>query len=448
MVVRFEVPLGFILLLAFCAPRVLVCGGVGAVGVVERSSMEAYDASIEQAMKTFYGTLSEKDKRRYAAIEALKLGHGGMVYIAQVLGCSRKTIAQGIQELRDLPVDGAYDPRIRAPGGGRKPYDARIEGIDDAFLEVLRDYTAGDPQDPQVLWTNLSPREIAHRLAEKHAIRVSVKVVRKLLRKHHYRRRKAQKKQTMKEVPQRNEQFEHIAQLKADYHQAGNPVISIDTKKKEMLGNYYREGRLYTQQVLCTYDHDFGSFVQGIVLPHGIYDLRQNTGYVTLGTSKDTSEFVCDSLRNWWIHQGRYDYPHGTSILILCDSGGSNHARQYLFKADLQNLADELGIELRIAHYPPYTSKYNPIEHRLFPHLTRACQGVILKSIELVQELMQKTKTSQGLTVTVQILDKIYQTGRKVTKDFKKNMRILFDDYLPQWNYRAVPIQSQNGTVI
>jgi hypothetical protein len=243
----------------------------------------------------------------------------------------------------------------------------------------------------------------------------------------------------MKETAHRNEQFENIARLKAEYRASGNPIISMDTKKKEYLGNFYRDGRLYTQCPLEVYDHDFTSFAEGIVIPHGIYDMLKNTGYINLGTSKDTSEFACDSLRNWWYNQGQYDYPHATSLLVLCDGGGSNNARHYLFKADLQHLADEIGIEIRIAHYPPYTSKYNPIDHRLFPHVTRACRGAVFSSLARVKYLMAQTKTQQGLTVIVQIIDKIYQTGRKVSDEFKKNLPIHFDEYLPQWNYRAVP---------
>jgi len=196
---------------------------------------------------------------------------------------------------------------------------------------------------------------------------------------------------------------------------------------------------LYTQEVIHTYDHDFNSFADGIIVPHSIYDLRLNTGYINIGTSKDTSEFACDSLRNWWYNKGQYDYPHATSTLILCDGGGSNNSHNYLFKEDLQKLVNEINIEIRIAHYPPYTSKYNPIEHRLFPHVTKACQGVVFKSVELVKELMEKTKTSKGLNVIVQIIDKVYQTGRKISEDFKENMKIIFDEYLPVWNYRAVP---------
>lgn len=243
----------------------------------------------------------------------------------------------------------------------------------------------------------------------------------------------------MKQHANRNEQFENIAQLKATYIAAGNPVVSMDTKKKEYLGNFSREGQVYTQAAFQTYDHDFASFAEGIVMPHAIYDLNHNTGYINLGTSKDTSEFACDSIRNWWYNQGQYDYPEATSILMLCDGGGSNDSRHYLFKFDLQQLADEIGIEIRIAHYPPYTSKYNPIEHRLFPHITRACRGAIFFSLEVVKRLMARTKTRQGLSVTVQIIDKVYETGRKVAESFKQNMPILFDDVWPQWNYRAVP---------
>jgi hypothetical protein len=406
--------------------------------------MTSYDTSIEQQMRKFFNTLSEKDKRRYAGIEALKLGRGGFIYIAGVLGCSRKLVAKGMKEILKLAANSGYDKRTRNPGSGRKRYDETYPDIDEKFLDVLENYTAGDPMKDKVLWTNLTPKEIAKRLAEKHDIRVSVEVVRKLLEKHNYRRRKTRKRQTMKKTKNRNEQFENIARLKAKYEAAGNPIISLDTKKKEYLGNFYRDGHLYTLEEIEVYDHDFLSFAEGVVIPHGIYDIKKNTGYINLGTSKDTTEFACDCLRNWWYDQGRYDYRLATSILILCDGGGSNSSRYYIFKEDLQKLADEIGVEIRIAHYPPYCSKYNPIEHRLFPHVTRACQGVIFKNIEIVKELVEKTKTSRGLKVTVKIVDKVYKTKRKVAEGFKETMQIVFDKYLPRWNYRAVP----NGKVI
>ena len=233
--------------------------------------------------------------------------------------------------------------------------------------------------------------------------------------------------------------FENIARIKQQYLESDNPILSIDTKKKELLGTFYRDGHLYTQEVLATFDHDFPSAASGVVIPHGLYDVKRNDGHVNLGTSHDTSEFACDSIERWWASRGRAFYPRATSILLLCDGGGSKSASQYLFKEDLQRLVDRLGIEIRVAHYPPYTSKYNPIEHRLFPHRTRACQGVIFKSIELVKGWMEKAKTSTGLQVTVDIIDKVYQTGRKYAEVFKEDMKILFDEILPKWNYRVVP---------
>ncbi len=175
------------------------------------------------------------------------------------------------------------------------------------------------------------------------------------------------------------------------------------------------------------------------MVPHGLYDIHRNIGYMTLGISHDTSEFACDCIRQWWLAHGKSLYSTSTDLLLLCDCGGSNNARHSIFKQDLEKLAEELKIRIRIAHYPPYTSKFNPIEHRLFCHVTRACQGVVFKSVDLVKDLMAKTKTATGLKVFTHILNKNFKTGRKVADDFKKNRRIQFDVFLPQWNYVAVP---------
>ena len=177
----------------------------------------------------------------------------------------------------------------------------------------------------------------------------------------------------------------------------------------------------------------------GIAIPHGLWDVTHNIGYVQIGTSHDTGEFACDSVRYWWNTYGQQLYPDAPKILLLSDGGGSNSARHYIFKQDLQALVNELGIEIRMAHYPPYTSKYNPIEHRLFPHLTRVCKGVIFESVEVVKELMAKATTKTGLKVFTTILDKVYLTGRKVADNFKETMQIVFDELLPQWNYTAKP---------
>jgi hypothetical protein len=224
--------------------------------------------------------------------------------------------------------------------------------------------------------------------------------------------------------------------------------VSIDTKKKELLGTFYRDGKIYTRQALLAYDHDFPSYAEGVVIPYGIYDLKRNTGYISVGTSKDTSEFACDSIAWWWTEHGRTLYPGADSRCLLCDGGGSNSASKYLFKEDLQKRSDRLGMEIRVTHYPPYCSKYNPIERRLFCHLTRACQGVLFDSVATVKRLLEKTQTSTGLRVIVEVLDKVYQTGRKYTEGFKENMRILFDDLLPKWNYRAIPLDQLKREVI
>jgi len=304
---------------------------------------------------------------------------------------------------------------------------------------VLQDHTAGDPMRADVKWTNLSRRQISLQLAEL-GTPASRQIVSRLLRKHKYRRRKALKKTTMgPRNPNRNAQFENIARLKKEYLKAGLPVISMDTKKKELLGNFYRDGKIDTQKTIETNDHDFSSAGAGTVIPHGLYDVGKNKAFINLNTSHDTSELACDSIAAWWDREGRADYPQAKKLLLLCDGGGSNSATMYLFKEDLQKLANQLGIEIRVAHYPPYCSKYNPIEHRLFPHLTRACRGVIFHTLETVQYYMAKAKTTKGLTIKVSILDKIYETGRKYAVGFKKTMKIVFDKFLPKWNYRAVP---------
>jgi hypothetical protein len=311
--------------------------------------------------------------------------------------------------------------------------------IEANFHKVLEDHTAGDPMRADVKWTNLSRRQIAKRLGEL-GTPVGRDVVSQLLRKHGYRRRKAQKKKTMgPRHPDRNARFEDIARLKKEYLEAGWPVISVDTKKKELLGNFYRDGVIDTQETIETNDHDFTSAGAGTVIPHGIYDVGRDEGYIHLNTSHETSELACDSIAMWWDEHGRPAYPHATKLLVLCDGGGSNSASRYVFKEDLQQLANRLGLAIRVAHYPPYCSKYNPIEHRAFPHVTRACRGVIFRTLETVRCYVSKTETSTGLTVKVGILDKVYQTGRKCAAGFKKSMKIVFDTILPKWNYTAVP---------
>ena len=234
-------------------------------------------------------------------------------------------------------------------------------------------------------------------------------------------------------------QFEHIHYLRELDDFRGNPLFSIDTKKKEHLGLLYRDGRVYCQEAFEAFDHDFPSWATGKIIPHGIWDPARNHGHLNLGISHDTSQFACDSFRWFWLRIGRYHYPDATSILFLCDAGGSNNYRHYIFKQDLQRLVNDIGIEIRIAHYPTYCSKYNPIERRFFSNVTRACQGVLFDSLDRVVGLMRKTATATGLTTTLHVIKKAYETGRKATQAFRDNMKFKWDDVLPKWNYTALP---------
>jgi hypothetical protein len=303
---------------------------------------------------------------------------------------------------------------------------------------MLREHTAGSPQNEGIRWTNLRPREIAQRISEA-GIPVSRRLVRKLMMKHKFKLRQSQKKKSFKQDPDRNTQFERINELKSQYLKMGQPVISIDTKKKELLGNFYRNGKLYTQKTIEVLDHDFPSYAQGKVVPHGIYDIHRNQAHINLGTSRDTTEFACDSLARWWETQGQCAYPSAQQLLILCDGGGSNPSQSPLFQQDLQTLVNRIGLEIRIAHYPSYCSKHNPIEHRVFCHVTRACEGVVFDSVDIVRQLIEKTHTQTGLEVTVDVLDKAYEAGRKAAKHVKSALKIAWDTILPKWNYTLSP---------
>lgn len=308
----------------------------------------------------------------------------------------------------------------------------------DNVLRILHDHTAGDPMRQEVRWTNLSRRNISRQL-EKTETPASKNVVSKVLYEQGFRRRQPQKKKTMGHNKDRDAQFKNINRLIQEYLDAGKPVLSMDTKKKETLGNFYRAGVTDAIEPTIVNDHDFASQGNGKVIPHGIYDLGKNKAVVHLNTSKDTSEFSCECLALWWLEHGQHDYPGEDEVLVVCDGGGSNSSSSYLFKEDLEALSNRAGLKIRIAHYPPYCSKFNPIEHRVFPHMTRACSGVPLESIETAKYYIEKTETTTGLKVVVKIIDKVFEKGRKYAADFKEKMSIKFDTFLPKWNYIAVP---------
>lgn len=305
------------------------------------------------------------------------------------------------------------------------------------FVEVVEDYTAGTPQDERIKWVGLKPSEIRHKLAQR-GYEVSTYLVKQLLAAEGYHKRSYLKSVSLKQVPQRNEQFEKIAQLKHHFMDHGLPVLSIDTKKKELLGNFYRAGQYYDTEYRKVNDHDFLSHAAGMVIPHGIYDLADNFGYLTLGSSKDTSAFVGDNIQHFWQNDLQWKYPNANWMLLLCDGGGSNNARHYIVKQDFYKLAQKLDINILVAHYPPYCSKWNPIEHKMFCHVHRAWQGSVFHNIQIVKELAEMTSTKTGLGVKVRINSNKYEIKRKVDPMFKKNILdfVSFDDELPKWNYQ------------
>ncbi|MFQ5464231.1 MAG: ISAzo13 family transposase [Phycisphaerae bacterium] len=403
-----------------------------------RQLKEVYQIEVEQKMRNVYSSLSEKDRRRYAAAEAVKLGYGGVAYIARLFDCSRDAIERGMREIDQLPNDPVGN-RIRRPGAGRPKIEEQRPEVVPQVQEIIRHRTAGDPMRENVTWTDLTPTEIAGHLNDEFNIAIAPRIVRRILGALDFGLRKIAKVVPGKETPDRNQQFLRIAELKDEFFAAGNPVISMDTKKKEFLGNLYRAGRVYVRQVIRAFDHDFPSWAKGVIIPHGFYDVARNEGYLHLGLSRDTSQFACDSLRLYWEQDGSRLYPEARELLLLCDGGGSNGSRTHIFKQDMQQMVNELGLPIRVAHYPAYCSKFNPIERRLFCHVTRACQGVLFDTLATVKSLMEKTITRTGLTVTVRVIEKIYETGRKASETFKRSMPVLFDTILPKWNYRIVP---------
>jgi len=327
---------------------------------------------------------------------------------------------------------------IRRPGAGRKKRIETEPELEENLNELLRTRTAGDPDQEDVVFTELTAIDIAERVTSQ-GTPVSDKTVTSWFKNIGLGLHKMSKDMAGGFSPDREAQFDRIGELIEEYTVAGNPCFSVDTKAKEHLGHLYRAGRVHTSEPFHAFDHDFPGWADGKVVPHGIYDLVRNRGHINLGISHDTSEFAADSLRWYWNRIGKRCYPDATSILLLCDCGGSNSASRYLFKHYLQMLSESIGIEVRVAHYPSYCSKYNPIERRFFPHVGRACSGMFFDTIETVVELMRRASTRTGLQTTVNVIRGFYATGQNATDEIKAGLRIQFDNLLPNWNYTATP---------
>ena len=251
--------------------------------------------------------------------------------------------------------------------------------------------------NPDIRWIKLTRAEVSEEM-KKRGVSVSRNIVRKLMKKHKLVKRKMQRKKSIGQSVDREEQFKNIAREKEKFMASNNPVISIDTKKKEQVGgNLHRDGSVYCTQAIEASDHDYPYLADVKIAPHGIYDMKKNIAYINIGISHETAAFVCDSLKNWWFNHGQNDYSNANEILIFCDAGGANSYRHNVFKVALQNLANEINMPLKIVHYPPYTSKWNPIEHRVFPHITRAMEGTPLNTIDEAKNKIESAKTKHWI---------------------------------------------------
>jgi hypothetical protein len=410
------------------------------------SEFHGYDQAHEDTMRLYFYSLPEDHRRRYSAVEALKIGRGGITYIARVLGMSRRTIYAGIRELEAMGEDDGSPPRrpsgnaarIRRSGGGRPTATRCQAGLEETFEDILEAHCAGSPTDPSVYWTDLKPMQLAGELLQR-GYEVGRNTAARLLEQAGFRRRSLCKALITGHVDphERDQQFRHIDALRRQAHAHGNPVLCVDTKKKELLGQLHRSGKCYSTDTQYVYDHDFRHLANALLVPHGVYDYFDNAGFMTLGTSRETSAFVCDAIALAWEEDRHARYSSAEEIVLTFDSGGANAARSLRFKEDLVALSARLGLPLRIAHYPPYTSKWHPIEHRLFSHVERALRGVILDSHETALKAVQRTHTRTGLNVKARILDKVYDIGRKCSDTFRniKDNFIRHDDVLGNWNY-------------
>jgi DDE family transposase len=394
-------------------------------------------ANLTQKLRPVWPLLDERTRRITAANEAIGLGYGGISLVRRACGLSRKAILKGIREIQEgsAPLEG----RIRRPGAGRKRITVSDPQVLEALEEMIASETRGDPESP-LRWICKSTRAIAGALGRQ-GHPVSHAKVAHLLHDLHYSLQGNRKTEEGADHPDRDAQFRHINTKVKKCLRQGVPVISVDTKKKELIGNYDNAGQqwLPAKQPLKVQGHDFPSPEVPRAYPYGIYDVGRNAGFVNVGTDHDTGAFAVASIRGWWRHEGKRLYPSADMILITADGGGSNGSRLRLWKLELQKFADEIGLSLSICHFPPGTSKWNKIEHRLFSFISSNWRGEPLRDYETIVHLIAKTTTAKGLKVTCRLDRRKYPTGRKVTEEEMKRVRMEPNKFHGNWNYVIKP---------
>jgi transposase len=395
------------------------------------------DSIVENRIKTLLPLLDEKQKRIYLAKEAEGLGHGGLKAVHEVTGVSQTTIIRGKKELREGAIGHT---RIRKPGGGRKTIMRKYENIQEELEKIIGNDTVGNPEKV-ILWTTKSLRNLEKALHEK-GFEVSHDTVGNVLKGMGYSLQQNQKMlQAGVPHPDRNAQFEYINNKCGGFIKEGQPVISVDTKKKELIGNFKNTGAEYHQKKspAKVMDHDFPVKELGKVAPYGIYDINRNEGFVNLGVSHDTAEFAVESILRWWQTLGRNTYPDASKVYINSDSGGSNGSRVKLWKKQLQEFTNITGLEVHVSHFPPGTSKWNKIEHRMFCFISKNWRGRPLISVETVIELISNTATSKGLKIVCIKDENKYELGTKITDEELAKLNITRDVFHGDWNYIISP---------
>jgi hypothetical protein len=402
--------------------------------------MENSEAKIGMKFQAMAIGLSEAGKRRWAAVEARSIGRGGVSMVSRATGLSRGTVYAGLSALEDperMEIESCG--RNRLAGGGRKKLEQTDAGLVRALDRLVDPATRGDPMRP-LRWTCKSTATLAAQLTST-GHPVSSRTVATMLKNQGYSLQSARKSKEGTDHPKRDAQFNHLDRKVRRYLRDGNPVISVDTKKKELVGNFLNKGQEWQPQG-CPVEvnvHDFQDKQLGKVAPYGVYDLAANQGWVSVGINHDTAEFAVSTIRKWWQHMGMKLYPNATRLLITADSGGSNGSRVRLWKHQLQSLANDLGVTVEVCHFPPGTSKWNKIEHRMFCHITRNWRGRPLESTEVIVKLIGATTTTEGLKIKAALDKRQYNKGIMVTTSQMAEINLKPDKFQGDWNYAILP---------
>jgi transposase len=389
-------------------------------------------------------SLNEKTRRLWCAAEALSIGDGGVMLVHEATKVSRSVIYRGIKDVQQKGRRKKSKGRVRKKGGGAKLVSSKMPRIFVALEILVEVATKGDPELP-MRWTNKGLRKLSVELKGQ-GFQVSHSTVASLLEEMGYSLQLNRKEKEGKSVPDRNAQFEHINEKAKNFLKEGVPVLSVDTKKKELIGDFKNAGREYRKKgdPIKVNTYDFPDRGEGKVAPYGVYDIGKNKGWVGVGITSDTAEFAVNTIRDWWYKMGKKEYANISKLMITADCGGSNGNRVRLWKWELQKLSNELNMDIHVCHFPPATSKWNKIEHKMFSYITQNWRGVPLISREAVVQLIGSTKTTKGLEIQAQIDYRDYQKGREVDDEDFSEIAITRDQFHGEWNYTISPVVTIN----